>query len=98
MRVIDDTGSASLLLFDDFVYKLVGTPCQALINQYGEEHEDYFPDDLNIMVGKKLLFRIEYTDFNMNNNHHVYTVKMMSDEDNIISSFKTDFITEVLFL
>ena len=91
VRVIDDTGSASLLLFDDLVYKLSGV-------QYGEQHEDYFPDELNIMVGKKLLFRIDYTDYNVNNNHHVYQVKMMSDEDTMINSFKAGFITEVFFL
>ena len=98
MRVIDDTGSASLLLFDDLVYKLSGVHCQGLINQYGEQHEDYFPDELNIMVGKKLLFRIDYTDYNVNNYHHVYQVKMMSDEDTMINSFKDGFITEVFFL
>ncbi|PWA37241.1 heavy metal-associated isoprenylated plant protein 41 [Artemisia annua] len=50
IRVIDDTGSASLLLFDDFVFKLTGVYCQALINQYGEQHEDYLPDELNTMI------------------------------------------------
>lgn len=95
VRVIDDTGSASLLLFDDYVSKLSGIQCQTLINQYGENHEDYFPDELNIMIGKKLLFRFEYTDFCITNNHHVYSVKMMSDEDAIIDSFKSGFINEV---
>ena len=95
VRVIDDTGSASLLLFDDHVFTLSGVHCQALINQYGENHEDYFPDELNVMIGKKLLFRFEYTDFCMNNNHHVYQVKMMSNEDITINSFKSNFIPEV---
>ncbi|PWA94354.1 hypothetical protein CTI12_AA060720 [Artemisia annua] len=94
VRVIDETGSASLLLFDDFVHKLCGVTCQELINQYGEAHEDYFPAELNVMVGKKLLFRFHYSDWNITNNDHIYQVKMISDEDIIISAFKSDFIIE----
>ncbi|PWA96428.1 replication protein A 70 kDa DNA-binding subunit B [Artemisia annua] len=94
VRVIDDTGSASLLLFDDLVKKLCGVTCHNLIKQYGEDHESYFPSELNVMVGKQLLFRFHYTDYNMNNNNHVYQVKMMSEEEIVINAFKTDFITE----
>ena len=96
VRVIDETGSASLLLFDDFVHKLCGVTCQELITKYGEAHEDYFPAELNMMVGKKILFRFHYSDWNITNNDHVYTVKMMSEEDIIIKAFKADFITEVI--
>ncbi|PWA68382.1 replication protein A 70 kDa DNA-binding subunit B [Artemisia annua] len=90
--VIDDSGSASFLLFDDMVYKLCDVQCHILIKQYGPDHEDYFPSELNIMVGKKGLFRFEYTSFNMNNNNHVYQVKMMSEEAAIIEMFEKDFI------
>ncbi|GKB65937.1 replication protein A 70 kDa DNA-binding subunit B [Tanacetum coccineum] len=35
VRVIDETCSASLLLFDDMIHKLVGVPCYKLKEQYG---------------------------------------------------------------
>ncbi|GJX37443.1 zinc finger, CCHC-type containing protein, partial [Tanacetum coccineum] len=60
--VIGDTGSASLLLFDDLVYKLAAVQCFTLIKQYGEDYDDYFPSELNGLIGKKLLFRFHYTE------------------------------------
>ncbi|GJU57543.1 putative reverse transcriptase domain-containing protein [Tanacetum coccineum] len=54
VRVIDESGSASLLLFDDLVFKLSGQQCYNLIKKYGENHEDYFPDELNVLVGKRV--------------------------------------------
>ncbi|GJY98606.1 replication protein A 70 kDa DNA-binding subunit B [Tanacetum coccineum] len=48
VRVIDESGSASLLLFDDLVFKLSGQQCYNLIKKYGENHKDYFPDELNV--------------------------------------------------
>ncbi|PWA84414.1 replication protein A 70 kDa DNA-binding subunit C [Artemisia annua] len=40
VRVIDDTGSASLLLFDDMINTLVDIPCYKLKDQYGPGAED----------------------------------------------------------
>ncbi|GJS71223.1 replication protein A 70 kDa DNA-binding subunit B [Tanacetum coccineum] len=54
IRVIDETGSASMLLFDDMIFKLCGVQVYTLIKQYGEEVDDYFPTELNVMIEKKL--------------------------------------------
>ena len=97
VRVIDDTGSASLVMFDDMIVKLCGVDCYGLIKEYGPEVDDYFPAELNTMVGKKVLFHFEYTDFHVSNNNHVYQVKLISDEEAMISYFKKDFIMEVIF-
>ncbi|GJT38142.1 putative ribonuclease H-like domain-containing protein [Tanacetum coccineum] len=94
VRVIDDTGSATLLLFDDLVFKLSGEQCVHLIRQHGENYDDYFPDKLNVLVGKRLLFRFHYTDDHINNNNHVYQVKMLSQDEAMITMFKKDFIIE----
>jgi hypothetical protein len=98
VRVIDDTGSASLVMFDDMISKLYGVSCYGLIKEYGPEVDDYFPAELNTLIGKKVLFRFEYTDFNVSNNNHVYQVKLISNEEAMISYFKKDFIIEVTFL
>lgn len=97
VRVIDETGSASLVMFDDMIAKLCGVDCYGLIKEYGPEVDDYFPAELNTLIGKKLLFRFEYTDFNVSHNNHVYQIKLISDEEAMISYFKKDFIMEVLF-
>ncbi|GJV88349.1 zf-CCHC domain-containing protein [Tanacetum coccineum] len=94
VRVIDETGSASLLLFDDLVYKLTSVQCYTLIRQYGEDYDDYFPSKLNGLIGKKLLFRFHYTAFNINNNNHVYQVQRISQDEAMIDIFKKDFIED----
>ncbi|GJU53767.1 hypothetical protein Tco_1227481 [Tanacetum coccineum] len=94
VRVIYDTGSASLLLCDDLVFKLSDKQCVHLIRQHGENYDDYFPDELNVLVGKRLLFRFHYTDDHINNTNHVYQVKMLSQDEAMITMFKKDFIKE----
>ncbi|GKD64861.1 hypothetical protein Tco_1306969, partial [Tanacetum coccineum] len=62
--------------------------------QYGEDYDGYFPSELNGIVGEKLLFRFHYTDYNINNNNHVYQVQRISHDEAIINVFKKDFISE----
>nr|GEU92778.1 replication protein A 70 kDa DNA-binding subunit B [Tanacetum cinerariifolium] len=62
--------------------------------QHGENYDDYFLDELNVLVGKRLLFRFHYTDDHINNNNHVYQVKMSSQDEAMITMFKKDFIIE----
>ncbi|GJX99421.1 replication protein A 70 kDa DNA-binding subunit B [Tanacetum coccineum] len=51
VRVMDDTGSASLLLFDNLVFKLSSIESYTLINQYGEHYDEYFPNTHNSAKG-----------------------------------------------
>ncbi|GKC02650.1 replication protein A 70 kDa DNA-binding subunit B [Tanacetum coccineum] len=98
VRVIDNIGSASLFLFNDMIDKLVGIPCYKLKEKYGSNAEDIFPEELtNNIVGKRLLFRFTYTEYNINNNNHVYRVKMMSNDDEFIALHKKDFIHELQY-
>nr|GEU92777.1 replication protein A 70 kDa DNA-binding subunit B [Tanacetum cinerariifolium] len=64
------------------------------IKQHGENYDDYFPDELNVLVGKRLLFRFHYTDDHINNNNHVYQVKMPLQDKAMITMFKKYFIIE----
>lgn len=88
--VIDDTGSTSLLLYEDIITKLVDIPCHKLKVKYGEQADDIFPDELAPIVGRKLLFRFLCSSYNINNNNHVYQVKMISDDENMIKIFNMD--------
>ncbi|PWA42455.1 hypothetical protein CTI12_AA526150 [Artemisia annua] len=88
VRVIDDTGSTSLILSDNIVRKLVNIPCDVLKGQYVDDIDDAFPRELDAIVGKKLLFRFFYSLYNMNTGDHVYQVKMISDDKCIIKKFK----------
>ncbi|PWA71499.1 hypothetical protein CTI12_AA280320 [Artemisia annua] len=94
VRVIDDTGSASLLLYEDIILKLIDIPCSKLITKYGDQADDIFPDELAPIVGKKLLFRFLISSYNINFNNHVYQVKMISQDEDMIKTFKHGFINE----
>ncbi|GJT87296.1 hypothetical protein Tco_1069013 [Tanacetum coccineum] len=94
IHVIDETGSASMLLFDDMTFKLCGVQVYTLIKQYGEEVDDYFPNELIVMIEKKLLFLFEYTTYHINKNNHVYSVKEVANDESMITTFKKDFINE----
>ncbi|PWA67346.1 replication protein A 70 kDa DNA-binding subunit B [Artemisia annua] len=93
VRVIDESGSASLVLFDNMVHKLLNdTPCWELMEKYHHAPEDVFPSEIDVIVGKKMLFKFTYTEFNITNNNHVYQVKMLSDDREMISVFKEGFL------
>nr|GEY80619.1 ATP-dependent DNA helicase PIF1-like [Tanacetum cinerariifolium] len=56
VRVIDETGSTSLLLFDDLVFKLTnGEQCHTLIQKHGPNYDDYFPPELNVLDAENVL-------------------------------------------
>ncbi|GJY24694.1 replication protein A 70 kDa DNA-binding subunit B [Tanacetum coccineum] len=74
--------------------ELYGVQVHTLIKQYGEEVDDYFPTELNVMTGKKLLFLFEYTTYHISKNNHVYSVKEVADDESMITTFKKDFINE----
>lgn len=97
VRVIDEIGSASLVLFDKMVHNLVDVSCAEIMNKPSDLDMDGFPKQLNHMLGKKMLFKFKFPEYNINRNSHVYQVKAMSDDPYHIGFFKKDFLTEVCF-
>nr|GEW63951.1 replication protein A 70 kDa DNA-binding subunit B [Tanacetum cinerariifolium] len=95
IRVIDETGSASLLLFDDLVFKLTnGEQCHTLIQKHGPNYDDYFPLELNVLVGKRVLWRFQYTYEHIKNNNYLCQIKLLSVNEAMVTRFKQDFILE----
>ncbi|PWA75791.1 replication protein A 70 kDa DNA-binding subunit B [Artemisia annua] len=84
----------SQMLAQDIITKLIDIPCHKLKAKYGEQADDIFPDELAPIVGMKLLFRFLYSSYNINNNNHVYQVKMVSADESMIKIFKHGFINE----
>ncbi|GKB40914.1 replication protein A 70 kDa DNA-binding subunit B, partial [Tanacetum coccineum] len=51
VRIIDDTGLTSLVLFDDMVHKLLDEmSCWKMMEHYLGAREDIFPDEFNVIV------------------------------------------------
>ncbi|PWA85288.1 replication protein A 70 kDa DNA-binding subunit B [Artemisia annua] len=93
LRVIDETGSAPFVVFDTNTSKICdGKSAYEIMNKHGQTTSDYFPDDLEVIVGKKYLFKFTYTQHNVNSNTQVYTAKSVSDDAELIAHFKDGFI------
>ncbi|GKB36119.1 replication protein A 70 kDa DNA-binding subunit B [Tanacetum coccineum] len=84
VRIFDESGSAQVVLFDNNVYKMTKLSAWQIMEEQGMDANQYFPDDLNQIIGKQYLFKIKYSQFNHNNNSHVYRAEK-DEEDDITS-------------
>nr|GEY23412.1 replication protein A 70 kDa DNA-binding subunit B [Tanacetum cinerariifolium] len=92
LRVIDEADSGSLVMFDTNVSKIYnGISAFEVMNKHGENTSDYFMDDLNVIVRKKYLFKVLFTQHNVDSNIHSYSCKAVLDEDELINHFNTSF-------
>ncbi|KAK2391029.1 replication protein A 70 kDa DNA-binding subunit [Trifolium repens] len=85
LQVIDDTGSITFVMFDRVVFQFLGRTAQDLLDAMNDEHT--YPPELNVFVNKRMLFKVEVTDANLYRNWRGYTVKKLSDDDDIIKRF-----------
>ena len=69
-----------------------GKSAYEIMNKHGQTTSDYFPDDLEVIVGKKYPFKFAYTQHNVNSNTKVYTAKSVSDDAELIAHFKDGFV------
>ncbi|GKF44897.1 replication protein A 70 kDa DNA-binding subunit B, partial [Tanacetum coccineum] len=65
VRVIDEYGSAPLLFFNNNFVKLSRHTAWELIEKYNMDPNDYWPEELDHIVGKKCLFKIFYSEYNV---------------------------------
>lgn len=88
--MIDETGSAPLVMFDTNVSKLCnGTSAAEIVNSINKDPADYFPEELSKkIVGKMILLKVLFTQHNVNSNSHVYTCKSVSDDSELIAFYK----------
>ncbi|KAK2421360.1 hypothetical protein QL285_031999 [Trifolium repens] len=85
LQVIDDTGSITFVMFDRVVFQILGRTAQDLLDAMNNEHT--YPQELNVFINKRMLFKVEVTDANLYRNWRGYTVKKLSDDDDIIKRF-----------
>ncbi|XP_020255055.1 uncharacterized protein LOC109832011 isoform X1 [Asparagus officinalis] len=53
-----------------------------------EGDDDSFPRELDVLVKKKFLFKIQVSEFNLNQNWPVFSVSKMTDDENLIAAFR----------
>ena len=61
MRIVDESGTAQIVIFDNNVHKMTKVTAWEIMQEQGINTDDYFPDELNQIIGKQYLFKIKYT-------------------------------------
>ncbi|XP_022025015.1 uncharacterized protein LOC110925368 [Helianthus annuus] len=86
LRVQDETGSVSFVMFDKDVMKLIGSTANDIRErQVKLDDTETFPHEISWLVEKKLAFKIEVSDYNLNHDYHVYTIQKVCDDPDIIA-------------
>ncbi|GJV77693.1 ATP-dependent DNA helicase PIF1 [Tanacetum coccineum] len=94
VRVQDATGTISLVLFDCEVYQMTDKHAFEIRKKQEKDGDvDSFPEVFNELINKKFIFKIEVSDFNIENGYDVYTVsKVCHDAEIMDAMIKRDAI------
>ncbi|GJT23747.1 replication protein A 70 kDa DNA-binding subunit B, partial [Tanacetum coccineum] len=65
-----------------------------LMEKHGMDVDEYWPPELDKLVGKRFLFKLWYSDYNVNNNNHTYRCDAFNDDADMIKHFKAGFMDD----
>ncbi|KAJ0843588.1 putative nucleic acid-binding, replication factor A [Helianthus annuus] len=86
LRVQDETGSISFVMFDKDVTKLIGSTASDIGERQVKANDtESFPHEISRLVEKNLAFKIEVSDYNLNHDYHVYTIQKLCDDPDILA-------------
>ncbi|GKD71917.1 nucleic acid-binding, OB-fold, replication protein A, OB domain protein, partial [Tanacetum coccineum] len=89
IRVLDNTGSVSLTLFDRIANALLNKDANELVEkQLKDGTIDVLPEDFNDLLEKKLAFKVDITDYNLTKNKYVYGVSQICQEADVIEELE----------
>ncbi|MCH79270.1 replication factor A protein [Trifolium medium] len=90
LQVIDNTGSITFVMFDKTITQVIGRTAQDLLDGMNNERTTgSYPQELDVFVDKRMLFKIEVADANLYRNWRNYNVKKLTDDEDIINRFTT---------
>ncbi|XP_022024784.1 uncharacterized protein LOC110925121 [Helianthus annuus] len=85
VRVQDESGSVSFVMFDRDVQKLLGLAASDIRERQLKANDTGFPHEIFRLVNKKAAFKIDVSEFNLKNDYRVYTVQKTCDNPLIIA-------------
>ncbi|WJX72997.1 hypothetical protein P8452_56824 [Trifolium repens] len=85
LQVIDNSGSTTFTLFDRVVSRVLGRTVQNLLATMNQDLA--YPPELDTFVNKRMLFKVDVTDANLLRNCRTYTVRKMTEDEEIIKRF-----------
>ncbi|XP_035840005.1 uncharacterized protein LOC110913192 isoform X2 [Helianthus annuus] len=82
-------------MFDKDVSKVIGRSARDIHDQQLRDgEENVCPREVKQLVGKRYIFKIEISTFNLTSNYHVYTVLKLCDDNEIIKVMLQDDAAE----
>ncbi|KAJ0936764.1 putative nucleic acid-binding, replication factor A [Helianthus annuus] len=85
VRVQDESGSVSFVMFDRDVQKLLGLAASDIRERQVKANDTGFPHEIFRLVDKKAAFKIDVSEFNLKNDYRVYTVQKTTEDPVIIA-------------
>ncbi|MQL71084.1 hypothetical protein Taro_003413 [Colocasia esculenta] len=93
LRVIDHTGSASFLLFDREANQILNKTAINLRDKLIKDGDtESFPEELDNFLQKKFIFKIQITEFNLQQKWPIYTVVRVTDDNSLIEEYLSSSI------
>ncbi|GJZ80919.1 replication protein A 70 kDa DNA-binding subunit B, partial [Tanacetum coccineum] len=74
--------------------QLSGYTAWELMERHGMDVDEYWLGELLDLVGKRFLFKIYYSDYNVINNNHTYRCDAVNDDPEFIKHFKDGFMQD----
>ncbi|MFS7932194.1 putative nucleic acid-binding, replication factor A [Helianthus anomalus] len=91
VRVQDETGSVTFVMFDKDVIKIVGSSASDIRERQVKSNDtESFPYELTRLLDKKLAFKVDIYEYNLNLDYHVYTVQKICDDPDILNELVPD--------
>ncbi|CAH1432477.1 unnamed protein product [Lactuca virosa] len=86
VRVQDESGSSSFVLFERHVKDLIHRGNQWLMEKIAKDQgRQQIPDEFKILLNKKFVFKVQIYMFNLQNNYRAYTVQKLTDDEMVLA-------------
>ncbi|CAH1446828.1 unnamed protein product [Lactuca virosa] len=86
VRVQDESGSSSFVLFERHVKDLIHRGNQWLMEKIAKDQgRQQIPDEFKILLNKKFVFKVQISMFNLQNNYRAYTVHKLTDDERVLA-------------
>ncbi|GJS08321.1 nucleic acid-binding, OB-fold, replication protein A, OB domain protein [Tanacetum coccineum] len=89
IRVLDNTGSVSLTLFDRIANTLINKDANELVEKQQKDGKlDVLPEDFNDLLERKFAFKVDITYYNLSKNKYVYGISQICEEADVIEELE----------
>ncbi|KAG5570921.1 hypothetical protein H5410_060687 [Solanum commersonii] len=87
IHVTDETRFISLLLWNKEVLQLIGKTAKELKEGLIGDADNGYPTELDTLIEKKLMFKVQIKDSNINKNDNVYKVVKFIDDEALLKEY-----------